>query len=82
MPAAGVPERTPAALNVTPEGRGPVSENVGAGFPVAVTVKAPAAPTLNVVSATLVMPVAWSTVRVKFCVAFAPTPLLAVIVKG
>ena len=55
MPAAGVPERTPAADKVTPEGRGPVSENIGAGFPVAMTEKVPADPTLNVALPALVM---------------------------
>jgi hypothetical protein len=40
-PAAGVPESTPAVLSVTPAGRAPVAEKVGAGKPVAVTVKLP-----------------------------------------
>ena len=50
MPAAGVPDSTPAvALRVTPLGRVPVSVKVGAGKPVAVTVKVPAVPTVKVV---------------------------------
>ena len=55
VPDAGVPERTPAALNVTPLGRTPDSEKVGVGFPVAVTVNVPAVPTINVVLFALVM---------------------------
>jgi hypothetical protein len=42
-------------LNVTPEGRAPLSLSVGVGKPVAVTVKAPAVPTVNVVRLALVM---------------------------
>src|SRR5207245_8355425 len=69
VPAAGVPLRTPVVvLNVTPVGSVPVSLNVGAGNPVAVTVKVPAAPTENVVLLALVMAGAWSTISVKLCV--------------
>ena len=54
--AVGVPLNTPVAvLNVTPLGNGPVSENEGAGKPVAVTVKVPAEATVKVVLFTLVM---------------------------
>ena len=42
--AVGVPESTPAVDRVTPVGRGPISVKVGAGEPVAVTVKLPAVP--------------------------------------
>src|ERR1019366_1666671 len=80
VPAAGVPERTPAVLKVTPEGKDPDSENVGAGVPVAVTVNVPAVPTVKVVLLALVMAGAWFTVSVKLCVAFVPTPFCAVIV--
>ena len=56
MPAAGVPERTPvAAVKVTPLGKVPVSDSVGAGEPVAVTVKLPALPTVNVAELALVI---------------------------
>jgi hypothetical protein len=54
--AAGVPLNTPEVVfNVTPDGRAPVSENVGAGDPVAVTVNVPFAPTENVVLFALVI---------------------------
>ena len=69
-------------LNVTPLGNAPVSVRVGAGKPVAVTVKDPAAPTLNVVLFALVIAGAWFTVRVKLCVALGGTPLLAVKPSG
>lgn len=50
VPDAGVPDNTPvAALNATPEGREPVSANVGAGDPVAVTEKEPGTPTVKAV---------------------------------
>ena len=55
MPAAGVPDRTPEELNVTPEGRDPASENVGAGNPVAVKVNEPAVLTVNVALFALVI---------------------------
>jgi hypothetical protein len=83
--AAGVPLSTPAEVKVTPAGSVPVSLKVGAGIPVAVAVNDPAAPTLNVVVAALVMVgawVDWTTVSVKFWVAFGVTPLLAVMVMG
>jgi hypothetical protein len=83
VPAAGVPLRTPVVvLNVTPVGSAPVSLNVGAGNPVAVTVKVPAVPTVNVVLLPLVMAGGCPTVSVKFCVAAVPTPLLAVNMMG
>jgi hypothetical protein len=76
----GVPLSTPAEVKVTPLGRAPISLKVGAGNPVAVTVKEPAVFTTNVVLFALVMAGAWFTVRVKLCVASGETPLLAVIV--
>src|SRR5262249_39023773 len=77
--AAGVPDNTPVdALNVTPAGSVPASVIVGVGFPVAVTVNEPAAPTVNVVLLAEVMAGAWFTVRVKFCTAFGGTPFDAV----
>jgi hypothetical protein len=42
-------------LNVTPLGNAPVSLNVGAGLPVAVTGKVPAVPTVNVALFALVI---------------------------
>jgi len=57
--AAGVPLSTPAEVSVTPLGSGPVSLNVGAGTPVAVTANDPAVPTLNVVLLALVIAGAW-----------------------
>jgi hypothetical protein len=71
-----------AALKVTPDGRVPDSESVGAGFPVAVTVKEPAVPTVKVVLLALVMAGAWFTVRLKLCVAAGATPFWAVNVMG
>ena len=58
---------------------------MGEGIPAAVAVNDPAAPTVNVVAAALVMAgawVGWMIVSVKFCVAFGVTPLLAVMVMG
>jgi hypothetical protein len=77
-----VPERTPPVERVKPEGRAPVSENVGAGEPVAVTVKDPDPPTVNVVLFALVMRGVWPTVNVKLWVATDPTPFEAEIVMG
>ena len=72
-PAAGVPLKTPvAALNVTPLGNVPVSLNVGVGEPVAVTVKEPAVPTVNVVLFALLIAGPWFTVKVKPWTAFSP----------
>ena len=79
VPAPGVPLRTPVVgLSVTPVGSAPVSLNVAAGNPVAVTVKVPAVPTVKVVLLALVMAGGVPTVSVKLCVAAVPTPLLAV----
>ena len=68
-------------MNVTPVGNVPVSVRVGAGKPVAVTVKLLGVPTVKVVALALVIAGATDagfTVRVKLCVALLPTPLLAV----
>jgi hypothetical protein len=84
----GVPARVPvplASAKVTPEGNVPDTVMAGAGLPVAVTVKVPEAPTVNVVELPLVMAGAIGaalTVRAKLWVAAVPTPLLAVIVIG
>jgi hypothetical protein len=63
---AGVPERTPALLRVTPLGRVPVWEKVGVGNPLAVTVNVLAVPTVKLLELALVIAGAWFTVRVKF----------------
>ena len=55
MPAAGVPDKTPPLENVTPLGNVPISEKVGDGEPLAVTVNEPAEPAVNVVVLPLVM---------------------------
>ena len=70
------------ALRVTPVGRVPVSAKVGAGLPVAVTVKVPAVPTAKVVELPEVMAGAWFTVRVKDWVALGRVPLDAVMAIG
>lgn len=83
MPAAGVPLNTPVVVfKVTPDGSVPVLLNVGEGKPVAVTVKVPLVPTVNVALAPLVIAGAKSTDKVKFCVAFVPIPFAAVITRG
>ena len=64
-----------------PAGSAPLSLNAGAGEPVAITVKLPATPTVNVALEALVILGATGaalTVSVKLCVASAPTPLCAV----
>jgi hypothetical protein len=64
--AAGVPLTTPlAVLNVTPLGSAPLSLNVGAGEPVAVTVNEPAVPTVKVALLALVMAGARFTVWLR-----------------
>ena len=56
VPAAGVPLKIPVAgAKDTPVGKEPVMERVGAGEPVAVTVKVFAMPTVKVVAFALVM---------------------------
>jgi hypothetical protein len=78
VPAPGVPLSTPAVFSVTPDGSAPLSVNVGAGKPLAVRLKEPVEPTVNIVLFALVMTGAWLTVSVKFCVAFGLTPFEAV----
>ena len=73
---------SPLLTKLTPEGSAPLSESVAEGNPVDVTVKEPEVPVVNVVLESDVMAGAWSTVRVKDCVAFGLTPLSAVIVIG
>ena len=67
----------PLSTNVTPLGSVPVAVRDGVGVPVVVTVKLPAAPTVNVVLVALVIAAAWFTVSVKVWLAGVPTPLLA-----
>src|SRR5579863_1894088 len=65
LPGAGVPLSTPsAAMNLTPLGRTSVwlSDNVGTGKPLVLTIKVPADPTVNVVAPALIMSGADSTV--------------------
>ena len=61
MPAAGVPLSAPvAAVKVTPLGSVPLSVSVGAGKPLAATVKEPAAPVVKVALLALVLyPIVW-----------------------
>jgi hypothetical protein len=72
-------------VKVTPVGSAPDSLSDGVGDPVVVTVKVPAVATVNVVLLALVIAGAWLEaliVSVKLCVAFVPTPFVAVIVNG
>ena len=55
MPAAGVPERTPAEVSVTPDGRAPLSEKVADGRASAVAVNVPEVPTVKVAAFVLVI---------------------------
>ena len=86
VPAAGVPESTPAELSVTPLGKAPASLKVGVGVPEAVAVKLPAVPTAKVVLLALVNAGATSAVPVPVpltgisCVAVSTTsPFSAVL---
>ena len=73
----------PLSTNVTPAGSAtPPSVRVGSGNPVAVTVKVPAAPIVNLIALALVIAGACFTVNVKLCVTGVPTPLVAVNVNG
>jgi len=65
-------------------GNGPVSVKAGVGAPVVVTLKVPLVPTVYVTVLALVIAGACTrtTLRAKFCVAFVPTPLEAVITRG
>jgi hypothetical protein len=81
LPGAGVPARDPAAVSVTPAGNDPVSLNVAAGVPVAVTVNVPAVPAAKLALLALVMAGAPFTTMVKFCIALGNTPLPAVNVR-
>ena len=65
IPAAGVPLSARRALKVTPLGNAPDSPRVAGGNPLAVRVKLPALPTVNVALLALVIAGAWSTVSVK-----------------
>lgn len=72
----------PLFTKVTPLGRAPVILKLGAGNPLAVTIKVPAVPTTNVVDAALVIAGASFTVRMNVWVAGGLSPLVAVIVRG
>lgn len=67
----------PLLVKVTPEGSAPLSVKAGVGYPVVVTEKDPAAPTVNVLLEALVMEGAWSTVSVNDWAALVPMPLAA-----
>jgi hypothetical protein len=83
VPASGVPDNMPVVVsNITPDGNGPDSDKVGVGKPVAVTVKCPSEPTVNVVDVAVVIAGASSTVKENACDASVPIPLCAVIVSG
>ena len=68
-------------LNATLAGSVPLSENDGAGNPVAVRVKDPSVPTVNAVLDALVNAGASFTVKVNVCEALGSTPFCAVNVK-
>jgi len=67
-PGAGIPLSVavlfPLSTKVTPEGSAPVSDSAAIGNPLAVTVKDPDWPIVNVALLALVIAGAWSTVRV------------------
>jgi hypothetical protein len=65
-------------LSVTPLGSAPLSVNVGGGNPAAITVNDDANPEPNDMLAPLMIAGAWSTIRVKFCVALGNAPFTAV----
>ena len=83
VPAAGVPDKIPVTgSNVTPVGKVPTTERVGAGEPAVVTVKVPGNPRLKETWSALVMDGPAVTVRVKLCTASGKVPLAAVNVSG
>ena len=68
-----MPDKIPVVESrVTPDGRAPVFEKVGAGLPVAVTVKVPRLPLWKVARSTDVMVAASSTVNVYVHVPVSP----------
>ena len=77
---SGVPLSKPALVKVTPVGRVLAVLKLGVGKPLAVKVKLPALPVWKPVLLLLVIAACSFTLKVKLCVAAAPTPLLAVIV--
>ena len=85
MLAAGVPLNFalpfPLSEKVTPDGRAPTSEMVGAGDPLAATVNEPADPTLKLALFALVNAGPWLTFSVKLWEAAGATPLAAVKVR-
>src|SRR5262245_7613982 len=82
MPAS-VPVPLPLSTNVTPFGSvTPPRAIAGTGKPVVATVKDPAAATVKVTLAALVIAGAWFTFSVKACVVFGSTPFDAVKVSA
>jgi len=83
--AAGVPESAavpfPLSVNVTLDGSLPVSDKLGMGTPVDVTVKAQRLPTVHVVWSALVIWGLWRTMRVKVWLAPGLTPFVAMILS-
>ena len=77
---SGVPLSKPALVKVTPVGRVLAVLKLGVGYPLALKRKLPAMPVWKRVLLLLVIAACSLTLNVKFCVAAAPTPLLAVIV--
>ena len=71
----------PLFANVTPFGTVPVAVSEGVGAPVAVTVKLPTVPAVNVVLVAVVIAGAWLTVSVKGWLTGVPTPLPAMVVR-
>ena len=65
----------PLSVKVKPAGNAPASEIAAAGYPLLVTVKLPALPTVKVVEAALVMAGASSTVTVVETVALSKVML-------
>src|SRR5687768_479638 len=83
LPARGVPASAPVpGVKVMPLGSAPLTDSVGAGTPLAATVKLPGAPTMNVAALALLMPEGWFTTSVNPCVALAPIAFEAVTVIG
>ena len=68
----------PLSRNVTPAGSDPLTAIAGVGLPMAVTVKVPGVPAVNVVVLALVMLGGPLTVSVKACGALEPIVFVAV----
>ena len=80
--ALGVPDSVPELDRVTPLGKAPVSVNVAAGKPVVANVKDPGVPAVNVALFSELNCGTVPTIRLKYCAASAPIPLVAVRTTG